>query len=71
MPLAGTWLEGTRLDRGLALWRRIERVRFTAPTRFEIEVADKYRPGRRWLAALEMDGLFWRLTDVRVLRRAG
>lgn len=65
--LAGTWLAGSAIDRGWSVARRIERLAFTSPTRLEIEISDRYAPGRRWLAALELRGLGWQLTQLRVL----
>jgi hypothetical protein len=65
--LAGTWLAGTSFDRSLSLARRIERFRFASPTRVELELADKYREERRWLAALELRAQGWQLTEMRVL----
>jgi hypothetical protein len=69
--LAGTWLAGTSLDRAATLLRRVEAARFVSPHRFELEVADTSRPGRRWLAALEFRGLSWLLTEMHVLKGPG
>ncbi|MDX2155776.1 MAG: DUF2939 domain-containing protein [Hyphomicrobiaceae bacterium] len=64
--LGGTWLAGTSLDRGMTLLARVQRARFVSPTRFEVEMADSIRPGRRWMAALELRGLAWHLTEVHI-----
>jgi hypothetical protein len=70
-PLAGTWLAGTSVDRGLALLRRIERVAFTSPRRLEVVLLDRYAGNRRWRAAMELRGLTWMLTDIEVSSRRG
>ncbi len=64
--LAGTWLDGSAIDRNLSLLQRVEATRFASPTRLEIEIADRYRPRRRWVATLEMVNLSWRLTQMQV-----
>ena len=60
------WLGGNPLGRGLALARRVERWSFVSPMRLEIVLADRSQERRRWLAALEMRALSWRLTEMKV-----
>ena len=67
-PLAATWLAGTKLDHGLAIARRIDRAAFTSPARMELEIRDRYTPGRRWRAALELRNWNWVLSEVHLLR---
>ncbi|MEZ5853713.1 MAG: DUF2939 domain-containing protein [Hyphomicrobiaceae bacterium] len=64
--LAGTWLDGSVIDRHLSVLSRVEATRFVSPTRLDIEIADRYRPNRLWIATLEFVNLNWRLTEMRV-----
>jgi hypothetical protein len=64
--LAGTWLGGTGLDRFASFWTRVRRAVLYSPTRFVLEVEDKYRPGRRYVGTLELKGLDWKLTGLSV-----
>jgi hypothetical protein len=64
--LAGTWLSGTPVDRLASFYRRIRRAVFYSPTRFEIEVVDKYEPERRYIGMLELRGLDWKLTGLTI-----
>jgi hypothetical protein len=66
--LSGTRFEGTFLDRFVSGYRRVKRAAFASPTRFELEVSDRYRPTRRYAAALELKGWDWKLTELQVLR---
>lgn len=66
--LSGTPLADSSLDKGLSAMRRLERAAFVAPTRFELEVRDRYDASRRFRATLELIGYSWKLTSVRVLR---
>ena len=64
--LAGTWLGGTSIDQFASFWTRIRRAVFVSPTRFLLEVEDKYRPGRAFIGALELRGYEWKLTSLNV-----
>jgi len=64
--LAGTWLAGSAVDRFASFWVRVRRAVFYSPTRFLLEVEDKYRPGRRYVGTLELIGLDWKLTGLSV-----
>jgi hypothetical protein len=64
--LAGTWLAGSGIDRFASFWVRVRRAVFYSPTRFLLEVEDKYRPGRRYIGTLELIGLDWKLTGLSV-----
>ena len=65
--LAGTWLGGTGLDRFASFWSRVRRAVFYSPTRFVLEVEDKYRPGRRYVGTFELKSLDWKLTGLSVI----
>lgn len=65
--LSATRLEGTVFDRLITGYRRVQRAAFTSPTRFELEVSDRYRPTRRYGAALELKDWDWKLTELQVL----
>ena len=56
-----------RLERNLALLRRIERWSFPSLTRLELDMAERRDTGRRWRLAMEMHNLKWRLTEVVLL----
>ena len=64
--LAGTWLADSRVDRLASFWKRVRRAEFTSPFRFELEVEDKYRPGRRYVGTMHLTGLDWKLTGLTV-----
>jgi hypothetical protein len=64
--LAGSWLGGTALDRFASFWVRVRSAIFYSPTRFVLEVEDKYRPERRYIGTLELRGLSWMLTGLQV-----
>ena len=61
------WLDRLGFSRTLALMRRVKRWAFVSPTRFEIELADRIVQGRTWQAALELRGLTWKLTEMRIV----
>ncbi len=67
-PLSNSTPAVTFLERQRALLGRVERWGFVSPGRFEIEVQDRTLATRRWFAALELRGLAWQLTEMRVLR---
>lgn len=52
-----------RMRRG---WGRLKRAAFTGLTRFEFLVADKFTPTRHYDGALELRGLRWKLTELRI-----
>lgn len=56
-------------ERARAVAKRIERLAFVSPTRVEIEMADQIVAGRTWIAALELRGLAWQLTELRIIKR--
>ncbi len=64
--MAGTWLGGSGLDRFTSFWTRIRRATFYSPSRFILEVEDRYRPGRRYVGTLELRGWEWKLTGLAV-----
>jgi Protein of unknown function (DUF2939) len=64
--LEGTWLGGTAFDRFASFWVRVRRAVFMSPTRFVLEVEDKYRPGRHYIGTLELRSFEWKLTDLSV-----
>ena len=69
--LAGTWLDGTGFDRFASFWVRVRRAVFMSPTRFVLEVEDKYRPGRHFVGTLELKGYDWMLTGLSVTGGGG
>ena len=64
--LAGTWLAGGGLDRFASFAARVRRAVFYSPTRFVLEVEDKYLPERRYVGTLELKGWEWKLTGLTV-----
>ena len=69
--LEGTWLGGTAFDRFASFWTRVRRAVFVSPTRFVLEVEDKYRPGRHFIGTLELKGYEWKLTGLSVTGGGG
>ena len=69
--LDGTWLDGTAFDRFASFWVRVRRAVFMSPTRFVLEVEDKYRPGRHFIGTLELKGYDWKLTGLSVTGGGG
>jgi hypothetical protein len=65
--LAGTWAEGTGLDKTLTVLRRLDRAEFTSPMRVEIELRSRYAPQRSYRAVLELRSFEWKLTEFYVL----
>jgi hypothetical protein len=49
-----------------AFWQRLHTARFTDATTFEMEVADKWTPQRRYIGRMKFEGTGWRLVDVRI-----
>ena len=54
------------LDRFASFWVRVRRAVFYSPTRFLLDVEDKYRPGRRYIGTLELKGFEWKLTGLSI-----
>ena len=69
--LEGTWLGGTAFDRFASFWTRVRRAVFMSPTRFVLEVEDKYKPGRNFVGTLELKGWEWKLTALGVTGGGG
>jgi Protein of unknown function (DUF2939) len=69
--LEGTWLGGTALDNFASFWARVRRAVFMSPTRFVLEVEDKYKPGRHFIGTLELRNFEWKLTGLSVTGRDG
>jgi hypothetical protein len=57
----------TGRERFKRFYARVIRAEFQALTRVEIEVADKHVPERRYVSVLELVGLEWKLTSLRVV----
>jgi len=64
--LAGTWLAGSSVDRLASFWTRVRRAVFQSPTRFVLEVEDKYRPGRTYVGTFALQGWEWKLIGLTV-----
>jgi hypothetical protein len=64
--LAGTWLSGGAIDRFASFWSRVRSATFQSPSRFVLEVEDKFRPERRYVGTLELRGWEWKLTGLTV-----
>ncbi|MBU1210659.1 MAG: DUF2939 domain-containing protein [Alphaproteobacteria bacterium] len=47
-------------------WQRIDRAAFITPTRFEIEMRDKFEPTRVYAGVLELKDWRWMVTELRV-----
>lgn len=64
--LAGTFLAGGSLDKGLSFWKRVRRAVFTSPRRVLLEVEDQYHAGRRYTGTMELRGFSWKLTGLSI-----
>ena len=53
-------------DSFASFWTRVRRAVFMSPTRFVLEVEDKYRPGRHFIGTLELKSYEWKLTGLSV-----
>lgn len=51
-------------------WSRVRRAEFRSLTVFELEMRDKHTPDRLYTGLLELHGLTWKLTELRVHRDA-
>ena len=56
----------TKLERVKQFWARIKRTEFQTLTRIEIEIADRNVSDRHYVSVMELDGLGWKLTGLRV-----
>ncbi len=52
------------------LYARVKRAEFQTPTRVEIEIADRSVADRRYVSVLELVGLEWKLTGLRIISAA-
>jgi hypothetical protein len=64
--LAGTWLAGGRIDRFASFWVRVKSAVFYSPTRFVVEVEDKFHPERHYISTLELRDWDWKLTGLSI-----
>jgi hypothetical protein len=64
--LAGTLFAGSSIDRFVSFWKRLRRAVFHSPMRIEVEIEDKYRPGRFYTGMLELKGFQWKLTSLSI-----
>jgi hypothetical protein len=64
--LAGTWLAGGRIDRFASFWARVKGAVFHSPTRFVLDVQDKFHPERHYVGTLELRDWTWKLTGLDV-----
>ena len=62
--------EGLSLPQRMAdAWSRAERASFISPTRFEIEMRDKFEPDRLYCGALVLKDWRWKVIELRVRKR--
>ncbi len=54
---------GERMKR---MWARVKRAEFTSLTTFEIDMADKHDPDRVYLAKLALEGINWKVKELRI-----
>ncbi len=47
-------------------WARVKRAEFTSLTTFEIDMADKHDPDRVYLAKLALEGINWKVKELRI-----
>lgn len=53
-------------ERAKGFWTRIKRAEFHSPTVFEIEMADRNDPTRLYVGLLQLRGVQWKLTELRL-----
>ena len=53
-------------ERAASFWSRIKRAEFHSPTEFEIEMADRNDPTRRYIGLLRLRNLEWKLAELRL-----
>ena len=58
--------EETRFARMRRVWSRVTRAEFASLSRFELDMLDKDDPARTVNCVLELRGLEWKLTELRV-----
>lgn len=63
---AGTLFAGSLLDKAASFWKRLKRAVFHSPMHLEVEIEDKYRPGRTYTGLLELQGWQWKLTNLTI-----
>lgn len=63
--------ELTRLERAYRLWQRVKRADFVTLTRFEMTMSDKFDASKLVDATLELRGMTWTLTELRVRSEGG
>ncbi len=56
-------------ERIAAAWGRVDRAAFITPTRFEIDMRDKFEPSRVYAGVLEFQDWRWIVTELRVHQR--
>jgi Protein of unknown function (DUF2939) len=62
--------DGLPLQQRIAnAWARVLRAEFITPTRFEIDMRDKYEPERVYAGVLELKWWRWVVTELRVRQR--
>ena len=57
----------TKFERFKQFWSRLQRAEFQSFTRLEIEVKDRRAPDRHYVSLLELKGLEWKMTELRVI----
>ena len=53
-------------ERAGRFWSRIKRAEFHSPTMFEIEMADRHDPSRRYIGLLKLRSFQWKLVELRI-----
>ena len=56
----------TVTERMKRTWARVKRAEFTSLTTFEIDMADKHDPDRVYLAKLALEGVNWKVKELRI-----
>lgn len=56
----------TLAERVRRFWARVKRAEFKTLTDFEVEVADKHDPDRHFVGLLRLNGVTWKLVELRV-----
>lgn len=54
-------------DRFAAFYERVKRAEFQSLTRVEFEITDRHTPERRYIAAMELVSLRWKLTSLQIV----
>ena len=58
-----------RFERMKRAWARVKRAEFLSLTAFEIEMQDRFNPERSYVGLLELRGIEWKLSELRVRAR--